>query len=273
MSQADWPKVWDAIQDGSIYSCPALLASFCVICFADLKKYKFTYLFGFPTIHSDVNWQTYDPAPAEAGTPETSLEPLHLPTDHVASLVDSVQTWRYAVDARQHGFFLAKKVKGRNLDFQSANVLDDARPATPASPPVPDIGFQWVISTIESFEKGFFDDIPSEDQYICFADPSTYSSYPGWVLRNFLVLMRHRWHLERAQILCYRDIQPRRHEARSLVLPLRIEQAVENRDSASAPTSLTQDLPPLKITGWERNHARKFASKIANLGEYMNPGR
>jgi hypothetical protein len=48
--------IWEAINDGTIYSCPSLLASFSAICFADLKKYKFTYHFAFPALHFE-DWR------------------------------------------------------------------------------------------------------------------------------------------------------------------------------------------------------------------------
>ncbi|KAG8428108.1 Autophagy protein 7 [Metarhizium acridum] len=66
------------------------------------------------------------------------------------------------------------------------------------------IGFRWEVSTLGSFEEGFFNDIPEEDRYVAFADPSTYAEGPGWPLRNLLVLIRQRFRASRAKILCYR---------------------------------------------------------------------
>jgi ubiquitin-like modifier-activating enzyme ATG7 len=43
--------IWDAINDGTIFSCPSLLSSFSAICYADLKKFKFTYQFAYPALH------------------------------------------------------------------------------------------------------------------------------------------------------------------------------------------------------------------------------
>src|SRR5215471_5266139 len=106
-------KIWDAINDGTIYSCPSLLASFVVLSFADLKKYKFSYWFGFPAIHSNPSWVL---VPGEPEAPATDVPPGvgqvgldNLTGFESTTLVDAVQTWRYGVDARQHGFFLARK--------------------------------------------------------------------------------------------------------------------------------------------------------------------
>lgn len=247
------------------------MASFSTICFADLKKYKFTYLFGFPALHSEPSW-TFDTDPdsvTESATDELSKaheSPFsRLTPDEATALVDSVQTWRYSVDARQYGFFLAKKVR----DEVSEDKTDYL------STPGLEIGFAWVVRSLVSYEEGFFDDVHPADRFICFADPSTYSTHPGWMLRNLLVLVRQRWKLDRVQILCYRDVQASRHEARSVIMQLKIEET-----TPPAPDVTSDDMPvaaqptPMpRVTGWERSNSGKVASKVANLGEYMDPQR
>ena len=244
-----------------------------MICYADLKKYKFTYLFGFPAIHvgSASHIDVLNEADERRGS-ETDLHETrqHLSGDETTSLVDSVQTWRYSVDARQHGFFLAKRVRGKESALEQLEDEREPPSYTPVSPAT-SLGFRWVIAAIEHYEQGFFNTIPSEDRFICFADPSTYPTYPSWILRNFLVLMKYRWKLEKAQILCYRELQSRRHEARSLILHVQFDDGSVDMHN-SAPAEPEGSAVP-KITGWERNMAGKFASKIANLGEYMDPQR
>ena len=194
--------------------------------------------------------------------------------------MDCVQTWRYRVDSRQHGFFLAKKLRlssnqrSKELGDEGANAEtgaeEDTRPMTPGTPGQ-HLGFSWVVDSLASFEGGFFNKTHPDDRFVCFADPSTYSNYPGWMLRNLLVLIRRRWHLDTVQILCYRDVQARRHEARSIVLNLKLEN--ENM-SSSAHREMIPGSPMMpKVTGWERNRAGKITSKIASLGEYMDPQR
>ena len=204
----------------------------------------------------------------------------HMTGQETAALVDSVQTWRYSVDSRQHGFFLAKKQRsftspGTTLDKESgeraAPAEEDSkyRPITPGTPGEK-LGFDWSIGSLTDYEIGFFDDIDTEDRYVCFTDPSTYPKYPGWMLRNLLVLIRRRWKLEKVQILCYRDVQARRDEARSIVLSLMLEDT-RSVTSSMQDLAMSSDMP--KVTGWERNNAGKVMRRVANLGEYMDPQR
>lgn len=133
-----------------------------------------------------------------------------------------------------------------------------------------DTGFKWVIGCLAEFET-FFKDVPVYDRFVCFADPSTYPTYPGWMLRNLLALVRFRWKLENVQILCYRDIQSHRDDARSLILKLSTRSA--NVTVSNTPKLAIGPSGMPKVTGWERNGAGKITSKIANLGEFMNPER
>ncbi|PGH11224.1 ubiquitin-like modifier-activating enzyme ATG7 [Polytolypa hystricis UAMH7299] len=264
--------IWDAINDGSIYSCPSLLASFTVLSFADLKKYKFSYWFGFPAIHSVPSWTPVSFNPDAQGvvgkTDQTGPTSKKLTGVESSTLVEAVQTWRYAVDARQHGFFLARKdwhsggdtgiAPGieRNLQSSTTRASDE-------------ISFSWKISSLADFESGFFQNARAQDCYICFADPSNYDEAPGWMLRNLLVLVRRRWKLPEAQILRYRDIQSTRDQGRSVVIKLRSEPiASEENGRAQVPN---EAMP--KVTGWERNTSGKLTGRVADLTEYMDPMR
>ncbi|MCJ1281691.1 Autophagy protein 7 [Xylographa opegraphella] len=269
--------IWAAIDDGTIYSCPSLLASFTIVCFADLKKYKFTYLFGFPALHFDLPW-TLDPQYHFTGSSTQSglWDGFGIPLkgDETTALVDSVQTWRYGVDARQYGFFLAKKARATSTNGSWDSDAERLRPVTPGTPGI-DIGFTWMIGSLGQYEEGFFDGARPEDCLVCFADPSNYSVHPGWMLRNLLMLVRHRWKLAQIQILCYRDIQSQRHEARSFIIHLRTSAAGLSTgfEKLGISSATAQRLKVPKITGWERNKDAKVVSKVANLGEYMDPQR
>ncbi|EPS31273.1 hypothetical protein PDE_06228 [Penicillium oxalicum 114-2] len=241
--------IWDAIQDGTIFSCPSLLSSFVILSFADLKKYKFYYWFAFPAIHSDPSWVPAASQPGEAGNADKLLGE-HLSPQHSTSLVDAVQTWSYGVDSRQRGFFLARKVRSQK----------DAS-----------VDGEWRIAALSEYENGFFKETALEDQYVCFADPSNYESAPGWMLRNLLVLVKQRWGLDRVQILRYRDVQSRRDQGRSMVI--RLETKPADKEVSSRASSEQKPVQMPKITGWERNPAGKLAGRIVNLNEYMDPAR
>ena len=199
---------------------------------------------------------------------------IHLTGVESTALVDCVQTWRYRVDARQHGFFIAKKrrdhIAAKPREDHDAQQESGHRSTTPETDGN-NLGFYWEVGSLANYHDGFFDGIPPEDRYICFADPSTYATYPGWMLRNLLVLIRKRWQVQKVQILCYRDIQARRDEARSIILRLEASDTNTPVITGSNEDSAILEMP--KITGWERNAAGKVTSKIANLGEHMDPQR
>ncbi|KAG9731659.1 ubiquitin-like modifier-activating enzyme atg-7, partial [Aureobasidium melanogenum] len=277
--------IWDAINDGTIFSCPSLLSSFSAICYADLKKFKFTYQFAYPALHSDPTWSC---STAQKITPKETVE-----------LVDKVQTWRYSVDTRQHGFFLAKKIRGADLDddHESHTPLDepddrdfehDHRDTQPSDTP----DYRWKIGALANYETGFFNNVDPDDRYICFADPSTFETNPGWMLRNLLVLVRQRWKLDKLQIMCYRDTHARREQPHSIffkaesVKPTEGDHSAtfpsmpESRDSSSPASSPTpRSIPPSerglmpKITGWERDTRSRNTSRTIDMGAYMDPTR
>lgn len=167
------------------------------------------------------------------------------------ALVDKLGTWKLSVDNREHGFFLAKKVRGQP---PSSYGLSDSTEN--------DLDFQWQVESLRAFETGFFDNVDEKDRYVAFVDSSTYAENPSWPLRNLLVLIRRRFHLTGVQILCFRDTQARRDEGRSIILPL-----------ATDPVDQTEATDMPKVTGWERSTNGKLQARIANLAEYMDPTR
>ncbi|GAB0143683.1 Autophagy- protein 7 (Autophagy- E1-like activating enzyme atg7) [Epichloe bromicola] len=229
-------QIWDAINDGTIYSVPSLLSSFVILSYADLKKYKFTYWFAFPALHSNPQWERAGPGERFSAEESTAL-------------VDRVGTWRYSVDGREHGFFLAKKVRGQEVDSEDGETTSK-------------LSFRWEVASLRRFEDDFFTGVAEQDRYVAFVDPSTYAEGPGWPLRNLLVLIRQRFRMSKVNILCYRDTWARRHEARSVVLPIEMN-PVEETELAEMP----------KVTGWERSRNGKLQAQLANLGEYMDPAR
>ena len=311
--------IWDAINDGTIYSCPSLLSSFSAICYADLKKYKFTYHFAYPAVHSDPQWRLVAPE----GNAEAGIQ--HLKEKETETLVDTVQTWRYSVDTRQHGFFLAKRLRKEVLEAEwrmgrgeveeeeeDGNLYKPKTPKVTRTSSLSELGFLWSIGSLSSYENGFFDNAAEEDRFVGFADPSTYPANPGWMLRNLLVLVRQRWHLDKVQIMCYRDTHLRRDHQSSLIMNLQSAEPVSHGQAAQKlssdmPTMTTSAalrkgdvdvagelvenrlpppepspersksparLPPLpKVTGWERNDHNKIISRTVDLASYLDPSR
>lgn len=252
------------------------MASFVVLSYADLKKYKFTYLFGFPALHLEPVWKRVVDGEGGRSTDvsENSIadRAVHLSGIESTALVESVQTWRYSVDARQYGFFLAKRVWKQSPD-NAINKTSGERPQSRDITPeatTNDLDYFWVVGSLAQYEVGFFDQVETVDQFVCFADPSTYKEYPGWILRNLLVLIDQRWGLNKVQILCYRDIHTHREDARSMILKLARDGRSEGTTAAGRVTPVL-DLP--RVSGWERSATGKISSKVANLGEYMNPQR
>lgn len=203
-----------------------------------MKKYSFTYWFAFPALQSESPWKRVEPGPDQLNGKDTS------------ALADEYGTWRYGTDPREHGFFLAKRV------YKSTTEGD--RPATPGTPG-DDLGYKWVVGSLRKFEDGFFNGVDQGDQFVAFVDPSTYPDYPGWMLRNLLVLVKRRFKLSKVQILCYRETQSKRHEARSRVIVLETEVGSPDSD----------DMP--KVTGWERNSKGGLTARVTNLAGYMDP--
>ncbi|KAF2154939.1 E1-like protein-activating enzyme Gsa7p/Apg7p [Myriangium duriaei CBS 260.36] len=227
--------MWDAINDATIYSCPSLLSSFSAIFFANLKKYHFNYHFAYPALHSDPQWKQVP-----------GSTPGKLSAEETTDLVDKYQTWRYSVDSRQHGFFLAKK-----LPYTQTSSGDEEKSI-------------WNVASLSAFDQGFFNDTPAQHQYICFVDPSTYPTNPGWMLRNLLVLVRQRFQLSRVQILCYRDTHVRREHPTSIILNLQCD---------SQATSIQPATQFPKVTGWERNENAKVGIRTVDLAAYLDPTR
>ena len=240
-----WYQIWDAIDDGTIYSCPSLLSSFIIVSYADLKKYKFHYWFAFPALHSDPSWTPLGDRNAKTGLKpaEARGTATELPSTENSTLAESVQEWARGVDSRQRGFFLAQRIRTHE-----------------------DYPIAWSIAPLSSYEDGFFGGAKFEDCFICFADPSNYEESPGWMLRNLLILVKRRWGLTKVQILRYRHGSSQRDRGRSIVITLGI------KESSQAETPANDNEMP-KVTGWERNPAGKLAGRIVDLTEYLDPKR
>ncbi|RMD40203.1 hypothetical protein DV735_g4921, partial [Chaetothyriales sp. CBS 134920] len=119
-------KIWDAINDDTIFSNPSLLAAFHVISYADLKKYRFHYWFAFPALVMEPSWTPY----SETAQPGNSLPYKMLTPDQSTALAESFQAWR-----------------------------ETPRPTTTFA----SLGFVWAIAPLAAYDTGFFEGKYSED--------------------------------------------------------------------------------------------------------------
>jgi ubiquitin-like modifier-activating enzyme ATG7 len=264
MLQQAGQTIWDAINDGTIFSCPSLLSSFIVLSYADLKRYKFHYWFAFPALHSDPSWSPLSAASDKSADGDAPTRTLS--SEESSTLVEAVQTWSYSVDARQRGFFLARKCPRDGSQSRThGQAGGEGAEGSQAQGNI-----SWKVAPLSSFEEGFFEDASFEDSFVCFVDPSNYPSAPGWMLRNLLALVKYRWKQNKVQILRYRDIHSKRDQPHSAVMVL--ESKAPQRDSnATAAGSSAEAMP--KVTGWERNPAGKLTGRLIDLTEYLDPKR
>ncbi|RUP47568.1 hypothetical protein BC936DRAFT_145578 [Jimgerdemannia flammicorona] len=177
-------KIWHAIISGDAVMHPHLLSHFLVVTYADLKKYKFHYWFGFPALLMDPSWVVGDSGVIkgieEAWSPE-QIESLRINYD--------AHREKHLRDGNA-AYFLVKKVA-------SSNGISVGRLS------------EW---------DAFFDGVAEDDRILAFADPSSLPSNPGWPLRNLLVLAHRRWNVRRITVLCFREIQGKKDIRQSRVL-------------------------------------------------------
>lgn len=100
------------------------------------------------------------------------------------------------------------------------------------------------------------------DKFIAFVDPSAYPENPGWCLRNLLVLVRQRFHLQSAQILCYRDTHARRHEQRSILINVEMDRIADDQLTTKQMS---------RVTGWERSLSGKLSARMVSVAEQFDP--
>ncbi|KAJ3141974.1 Autophagy protein 7 [Physocladia obscura] len=160
-------EIWSAIKSGRAMSDQSTLASFSLLTFADLKKFKFYYWFAFPALLPSENFTT----PATDGIrPLNKIEELYSGYDNIRTISKS---------NNDTAFFL---VKNDPVDPENSLLIGKLS--------------DWSL---------FWKDIPAEEWTIAFIDPSNLSNNPGWPLRNFLIMLKQRFMLGSINIICLRD--------------------------------------------------------------------
>ncbi|KFW65732.1 Ubiquitin-like modifier-activating enzyme ATG7, partial [Pygoscelis adeliae] len=119
-----------------------------------------------------------------------------------------------------------------------------------------------VISLLKKWD-GFFQDQGGKVTVGVY-DPCNLSHYPGWPLRNFLILAAHKWGsiLQSVEVLCFRDrtMQGVRDITHSIIFEIKLPERV-----------LGPDCP--KAVGWEKNQKGGMGPRMVNLSECMDPKR
>ncbi|XP_061186447.1 ubiquitin-like modifier-activating enzyme ATG7 [Saccostrea echinata] len=104
----------------------------------------------------------------------------------------------------------------------------------------------------------------TQEAYFGVCDPSTIENYPGWPLRNLLLLISYHWKgdLKNVNILCLRDRSRdgSRDISHSLILSVSLP---EMKGITECP----------KCVGWEKNEKQKLAPRFVNLSASMDPTR
>ncbi|KAJ3023351.1 UNVERIFIED_CONTAM: Autophagy protein 7 [Siphonaria sp. JEL0065] len=233
-------RVWRAIVSGDALTNQSLLAAFSVLTFADLKKFKFYFWFAFPAL---------------------------LPTDHFTMPVkDGIRplkdVWgKQRMDSLKAAY---DALRGFNTAIGSASGSSKPAPIDTAFVLVkkdPTNPHEVLLGKLVDWDA-FWKDIPAEEWTIAYADPSNLPTNPGWPLRNFLILLKHRFKLGSVNIICYREGQAKRDMSISSVsLFLKV----------NLPGSLADDLP--KSVGWEKNSTGKLGARLVDLAPMMDPIR
>ncbi|XP_060095859.1 ubiquitin-like modifier-activating enzyme ATG7 [Heteronotia binoei] len=217
-------EIWDSIKSGEAVENPALLNKFLLLTFADLKRYRFYYWFCFPALC------------LPEGIPLVQ-QPVCLAKRFSPIQIQSLQ---HAYDE------LCQKEGHTALSYFLVKYHDD--------------------SVLVSLLKNWDDFFPDAKQKVTLAvyDPCNFAQYPGWPLRNLLVLATWQWgiHLRAVEVICFRDrtMQGARDISHSTIFEIELPQV-----------TLGLDCP--KAVGWEKNQKGSMGPRMVNLSECMDPKR
>ncbi|XP_060984841.1 ubiquitin-like modifier-activating enzyme ATG7 isoform X7 [Dama dama] len=217
-------EIWESIKSGAALDNPVLLNKFLLLTFADLKKYHFYYWFCSPAL----------------------------------CLPESIPLIQGPVGLDQ--WFLPKQIQALE------HAYDDLC-QTEGVPALPYFLIKYDETTVlVSSLKHYSDFFPGQRAKITIGvyDPCNLAQYPGWPLRNFLVLAAHRWSgsFQSVEVVCFRDrtLQGVRDVAHSIVFEVKLPEM-----------AFSPDCP--KAVGWEKNQKGGMGPRMVNLSECMDPKR
>uniref|UniRef100_A0A8D0E279 Ubiquitin-like modifier-activating enzyme ATG7 n=1 Tax=Salvator merianae TaxID=96440 RepID=A0A8D0E279_SALMN len=217
-------EIWNAITSGDAIENPVLLNRFLLLTFADLKKYRFYYWFCFPALCLPEGVSLLQ-QPVCLGAKFSQAQ--------IQALQDSYDELCQREECTALPFFLIK--------YHNDSVL---------------------VSLLKNWSDFFSN--PKEKVTLGVYDPSNFARYPGWPLRNVLVLAAHKWgnHVHSVEVLCLRDrtMQGERDISHSILFEIKLPQITQNSDCP-------------KAVGWEKNQKGAMGPRMVNLSECMDPKR
>uniref|UniRef100_A0A8C0GNL7 Ubiquitin-like modifier-activating enzyme ATG7 n=1 Tax=Chelonoidis abingdonii TaxID=106734 RepID=A0A8C0GNL7_CHEAB len=219
-------EIWETIKSGTALENPMLLNKFLLLTFADLKKYRFYYWFCYPALCFSDGIPIVQQA--------VCLGERFSPTQ--------IQALQKAYDE------LCQKEGVTALPYFLIKYNDKS----------------VLVSLLKNWNDFFQDQ--EEKVTVGVYDPCNFTQYPGWPLRNLLVMAAHRWywgsHLHSVEVLCFRDrtMQGVRDIAHSSIFEIKLPQLPQSPDCP-------------KAVGWEKNQKGGMGPRMVNLSECMDPKR
>ncbi|XP_024211098.1 ubiquitin-like modifier-activating enzyme ATG7 isoform X9 [Pan troglodytes] len=217
-------EIWESIKSGAALEKPVLLNKFLLLTFADLKKYHFYYWFCYPAL----------------------------------CLPESLPLIQGPVGLDQR--FSLKQIEA--LECAYDNLCQ-----TEGVTALPYFLIKYDENTVlVSLLKHYSDFFQGQRTKITIGvyDPCNLAQYPGWPLRNFLVLAAHRWSssFQSVEVVCFRDrtMQGARDVAHSIIFEVKLPEM-----------AFSPDCP--KAVGWEKNQKGGMGPRMVNLSECMDPKR
>ncbi|RIA85270.1 hypothetical protein C1645_782203 [Glomus cerebriforme] len=187
-------QIWQDINSGKAVKNPYLLTRFLLITFADLKKYKYHYWFGFPALVTETSWNV-------AKNGEIKVISDLWESKDIERFRENYDLFRQKQSCANAGFFLVKRSNDNEI----------------------------MIGGLSEFDT-FFEGCDSDEKIVGFADPSSLPTNPGWPLRNLLVLLQRRWNVYKIKILCYREIPGKKDISQTCILSVEIPNTAKISD-------------------------------------------
>ncbi|XP_043407439.1 ubiquitin-like modifier-activating enzyme ATG7 isoform X9 [Chelonia mydas] len=218
-------EIWETIKSGTALENPMLLNKFLLLTFADLKKYRFYYWFCYPALCFPDGIPIVQQA--------VCLGERFSPTQ-IQALQKAYDELCQMEGVTALPYFLIK--------YNDKSVL---------------------VSLLKNWNDFFQDQ--EEKVTVGVYDPCNFTQYPGWPLRNLLVMVAHKWgcHLHSVEVLCFRDrtMQGVRDLTHSSIFEIKLPQMPKS----------PVDCP--KAVGWEKNQKGGMGPRMVNLSECMDPKR